>query len=520
MRLMVFEMNSVLECPEAAPNRSRAKPCRADDAFPSRWFTLITLIGIVAFGLFQSITLRTNSDVAWYLYAGARVLDGAQLGEDIVEVNVPMVIAFSTGVEALARGIESSAIAVFPWVVVSLALVSLAACAALTRDCERSVRRALILVLAFVLLIHVGGVFGQREHLLLIFVLPYVLSVARLAGGQSIRSPIAITIGVVASFGFALKPYFLPAWLALEAYLVFRRGFRVLARPQALAMYAALGVYVFGTLIWTPDYFEFAAESFPIYRAYQPYGDMPLLLSLSFGFVLAAILISVVTRFASFAPLIDVLCVFCGALAFGVFAQGKGWYYQWYPAVAIGIVALSITGVAWTVGTGPIAKMCLQLLGVAAIAVICARTYLFWSGTAPEQLELREIVSQQARGEPILALSSHLPVGFPLVNETELRWASRFPTFWQLAAFFEPDSASGSHYLQAERNFLDAAYTDFTFARPGLLIVDSRPPAPHLAGFDYLEYFKRDDRLREILAEYRPVHRTERFLILRRCDLE
>jgi hypothetical protein len=491
-------------------------PSEDRSLLPPRYVALL-LAAISGWGLYQALAIRTNADVAWYLYAGARILDGARLGADIIEVNAPLIIVLSMGIEGLARLIGISAITLLPWLITALSCTSIGVCAWLARPWNANVRQWFLVGLAFVLLIDVGGMMGQREHLLVILVMPYVCLLVREADGRPMRPSAAAVVGIVAAVGFGLKPFFLPAWVALEAYMVVRRGVRALCRAQFVAMLAAFVLYALGILVWTPDYLVFAAESLSLYRAYQPYGDVPVILSSSFGFVLLAVAFACFSGRSVARSLIDAGAILGIMLSFAVFLQGKGWHYQWYPAVALATILFAVAAGALAARSRFITAAGAQGIAAFAVILLTMRTYVFWTVAAPEQLEIDALVRRHADGAAILALSSHLHVGFPLVNETKVRWASRYPTMWQLPAFCNESTAA---CRSKERVFLDAVWVDLVSALPALLIVDSVPPTPSLAGFDYLDYFRRDSRMATVLSDYRFLKRIGRYRVFLRSDLE
>ena len=116
------------------------------------------------------------------------------------------------------------------------------------------------------------------------------------------------------------------------------------------------------------------------------------------------------------------------------------------------------------------------------LVLLAARTYFFWTVDQPERRELVALVRTHAQGESILALSSHLHVGFPLVNETGVRWASRYPTMWQICGLHRrPIDWVASLVDPTEIQFLDNVFDDLAADRPAVLLVDTIPPA---AGLD------------------------------------
>src|SRR6202012_3540758 len=86
---------------------------------PVPWLPIV-LVFAVAIGLRLLVPL--NTDVAWLLTVGERVLDGQRLYSDIVEINPPMaVLVFLPGI-ALAR-----ALGLDPQVVIDAQILLLAA---------------------------------------------------------------------------------------------------------------------------------------------------------------------------------------------------------------------------------------------------------------------------------------------------------------------------------------------------------------------------------------------------------
>ena len=71
----------------------------------------------------------------------------------------------------------------------------------------------------FVLFDLPGQDFGEREHLLLLLALPYLLLAAARAVGREIPASHAVAIGLLAAAGLLIKPHFVLLWLAIEGYL-------------------------------------------------------------------------------------------------------------------------------------------------------------------------------------------------------------------------------------------------------------------------------------------------------------
>ncbi|NNG14963.1 MAG: hypothetical protein HKM89_00695, partial [Gemmatimonadales bacterium] len=162
------------------------------------------LAGIVVIGLAAEFVSPPGADNAYLLHAAGRVLDGARLYVDIIEINPPLIVAFNFPPVLIARITGLPDLLVFRIGVGLLLGVSILLSQASLRPIfrgEHRGRRALTLLLAFVLFILPAETFGEREHLMLALVLPYLFLVVARRMGRPAPMPYAHVIGVLAGFG-------------------------------------------------------------------------------------------------------------------------------------------------------------------------------------------------------------------------------------------------------------------------------------------------------------------------------
>src|SRR5690242_8811604 len=132
------------------------------------WVAAVALVGLTLSA--QSMRLA-EPDLAFMLYAARRILNGAKLYRDVVDMNPPMIFAFNLPIAWLARAMGISDILLGRLTAALLfggllLLVRRLLTRYLLSD-RVAARRYVLLVLCFVLFPLAREDFGQREHLVL-----------------------------------------------------------------------------------------------------------------------------------------------------------------------------------------------------------------------------------------------------------------------------------------------------------------------------------------------------------------
>jgi hypothetical protein len=502
-----------------------------DRSFRRPWVTTLLAVVIAALGVLPAVLGRVQPDTGWYLYSAGRVLDGARLYVDLVEVNPPLIVWLDTVPVALGRILGLPAELVFTALVLVLVAASVACVVVLLRQVFPSsagIRRLLGLAALFALLPLPRLDFGQREHRLLALILPYVLLTAVRAMKGSVAWPAAIAIGAAAGLGIALKPHFVLLWLGLEIGLWWassRRWPRL--RPELVAVVVVGAVYLGSVVLWTPEYFAvvrlMAAPYFGFLRnsllvtALAGDGALP---------PLAALLTAVaLRRSARTRPVWIVVACAVAGLWLAAVLQQKGWQYHFYPALGLSVWLL----VLMLVDTRTPLQSPLERLfrGVAMLLVVGTGAVVV-AGSAARMAHPRDprydedqdmhrlipVVREYGQGGSMALFSWSIASTFPLTNYADVRLAFRFPSLWPLAVIYWPDvhrEAPVRYHSRAEMGALerfveDAVVRDFVAARPAVAVVlwsGRDDSALRLRRLDYLCYFLRDPRFRAAFERYR-----------------
>ncbi len=487
----------------------------------NRWVFAAAAAALVAAGLVPVLFWGGNLDAAWYLYVARRVLAGARLYRDIVEINPPLIVALSVPPEWLARHLGVLDLAVYDLAAAGLAVASVAFAGRLLRrlagEPGEAGRRAILLLMLAALFPLAAADFGQREHLLLALVLPYLcLSAVRAQGGEA-RLPEALAAGVMAGLGLALKPFYLPLWVVMEGYLALaRRAGPPWRRGENVAIAATLALYGLAVLVLLPGYLPLVKWLGPVYTALlrQPWtrivatpdGVLPLL---------AVVAIAATPSAGPWRSLRGVMLIGAATSLLAVLLQQKGWSYHYYPSRAASLAALGIVALSWASPSrggarAAVARLAPLLLAAdfAVVAVQRGREALAAGAFEREAVrgDMAHLVRRYATGGSILGLTVSPTPSFPLVNFTGAGWALRFPSLWMIPALvargqwaFQAAGAPPVRRSAEQQYVIDAVTDDFVGRSPALLLQYAPPwGAPDLVGY----FASADPRFAAELARY------------------
>ena len=507
----------------------------------SRWAAIGLALALALVGLVPQFLSRTLPDIAYLLYAAGRVLDGARLYVDILEINPPLIVWLNLPVVAAARALGASEILIYRLAVVGMLVGSVLACRwviALTAEGkDPALRRFLLLLLVVALFVLPRLDWGEREHLTLALVLPYVLlTAARLQRVPASRLS-AGWIGALAAVGIAVKPQFALLCLARES-LVAARGPR---RPtfEGGIIAAAGAAYLIAVAAAAPEYFALVRELGAAYHTYL-HNSIPVTALLGDGAAVAigALLLAVALwRWRGADAFRLTLVVAVGACFVAAAMQQKGWRYHFLPALALAWVLLAMLGTllrggrpVWTArlfiaiaGAGALTTGLTALAGCLAQA---ARPLDPKYDADPSIGQLIPLLREHASGSDVMVVSPNMASGFPLMTYAGTRWPLRFSNLWPVVAAY--DGALQAHeafryrpeasMVPEERRVLETVAEDFVRSRPPLvLVLRTAPDQPKwgMRRMDLLAFLRRDPRFDALFAGYDSLGMVAQYVVYR-----
>jgi hypothetical protein len=494
---------------------------------------------ILAAGAVMVTWYPVNHDIAWLLHVAARWVGGARLYVDVVEVNPPLIIMLLTPVVAAADLLGVWEVSAFYFAVLALSALSLwIASRILLRITETGPASFLIIGLAAVYMFLPRIEFGQREHLMLLFTMPYYFSVAAHGTAPQPRREALLT-GTLAGLGFALKPHFLLVLIACEVYLALSRRRWTIRRAEFAAIVAVGLAYAFVLVVFIPAYFEVARWASRVYGAFYPSSWRSIAAE-------PGVLLGGITLIATFltkkwdgASLRHIFAIATAAFVSIVFIQNKNFDYHWLPvygtsvivwiSLVIEFVRKVAAGTRWAALTAAVWPRRL-LLVIAALPLIAislaagtASSAEAWSrlGWYPQILTL---IEREDGARNWFALSANAQTAFPLTTYTDLEWSAPFHSLWPVIGLYDrtPPATLNFPYRAieemgtVERQMFDTTLHALFRARPTLILVDRTAPGGTLNGFDFLRYFAADEQFVQFMNSYAVIADLGPYRIFRR----
>ena len=496
-----------------------------------------------------------NHDVAAVLDFSQRWLAGEHLYSDLIDVNPPLIFVLNLIPAWIASvtpldGVQALHLCLlgyggFCWWL---------AFRVRDRAAEAAVQRAFLDVLPALFLLDAGYDFGQREHLMAVGALPYVLCAARRSRGECPRGRIAVAL--TAGAAFALKPHFLGIPALIEFSVILARvpaGVPVLAAlragllaslrdPVPWVMVAVWAIYLASLPLVFPDYLGVVVPL--VWDFYLDLGgltvaQMLLLPRMATALCLLLPLLWLAFRRAPFRRpgpetalprLLGLAAI--GALA-SALAQHKGWSYHILPIELFACALGGVLAARWLDGLSG-ARFRPAAYPVAAILAGLFALYAISNGEAPwKELEydgsqvdrLTQLLQQDAAGERVLVFSPGIYPIYPTLNYVGAHNTLRTMNMWLLQGAYQRCLPDGRLYREVwemgrpEFFIYRTVAEDFARAPPAAVVVDRQPGIAWCGGeFSFIDYFKRHPLFAEVWSHYELSAEWDRYQVYTRKD--
>jgi hypothetical protein len=490
-----------------------------------------------------------NHDALLILDFASRWLGGVALYRDLVDVNPPLVFVLNLVPAAIARWTPVPAVPALQLCLLALCALSWGLARRLRRGrAEGPAERATLDALLPLLLVAGGYDFGQREQVMTVAALPWLVLAAARAEGLTRRGRTARLAALLAALGFALKPHFLAIPFAVEGALLLlarRRGREAFAaalrHPVPWTMLAVWLAYAASLPLLFEAYLEVVVGLFAAdYLAYAgpPLGQ--LLIAPRFGAALllaaAALGLAALRGSGMFAR---AAALSAAGAALAAIVQQKGWTYHILPIETFALAALAAGAARQLDGVASLPQAAARRAGLgAALAVLL---HMAAVGEAPwRQLSfgaepddrLGAFLTQELGqgGARVLVLGTEVWPIHPAMEYARATTTLRTVDLWPLQVAYArgcPEGPPGDpdrHWREeswmgpAERFLWRTVGADLLARPPDAVLVNERPDLPACAGrgFDLLAYFRRSPEFAAGFQGFVAVAAHDRYRLYRR----
>lgn len=474
---------------------------------------------IVVLGIVLSLIVLPGPDLLWRLHIADGLLDGKQMYRDLLEVNPPLWFWAALPAAWLAQ--QTPILAYHALIGINMAVI-ISATFLLFHLAKKTLGASAAAATAFgflfaLCLVSVGD-FGQREQSLMMACGLWIALLSARLEGREVALPIAILVGLISAYGFALKHYFVLLPLVLEAWFLWRqkRAWTPF-RPENFTL--AICALAYAAAIWrfAPDFLgrmldliQTAYYAFGPWNAFSSF-ERKVRLGMQGLFVFVPLAIMVLTKERRpFCIALAIAIVVCLAI---VMLQQKGWRYHFVAAHGLSVV-LSIMIVQQTFAKQETrSKVALPLLAtLTLIWTLVAMPAIGSVQTRGQIIEplIRSIVAKEPKDSRIFILSIGPDNAFhPLADAGRSYW-SRYYSMWMMPGLLTPNKSPKLEAIRkVEKERVRAEFIeDIQCSRPNLIIGEVgyvRTPNP--IRFDAISYLTEDPNFKAWLDAHYVIER-------------
>ncbi len=477
---------------------------------------LFSLFCIYLIAWINQSAFLLNSDNSWCLHAAKRLLAHGTYVNDFFDVNLPFTLYLYAPPHFLVKFFSTTIIFAFKFYVFLLASISLCACYFLTRKIfskENSLLAGFfICTIAFILLILPQYFIGEREHLFLIFTLPYFLFVSLRLRGYTVNSIYTILISLGGGMGFVIKPYFLVTFGLIELYYIWHtRRLLNICRIETLVIFLFILGYIIFIFRFHPQ-FVYTMIPYLTKYFYSKGFDVEAWRTIIFNgpiFYCFFTLIFFLLQYQenAYKELGSILWLsLIGSLCFYLI-QRNTWHYHYLPALSI---ASLLNVLLFGLFLKKISKNLYEWLFTSLLALFLFYApfnfvkYNYHQGVMFKSLlqHLIAFMNYHTKNKTVYFLTTNLYNTLPSIDYSNTILASRFAHIPVLPGILQTLRSSKKPYsknLIEDENFLmHLVVDDIVLKKPDFIFIDGMQHKKFAdLGFDYISYFSKNVDFRE-----------------------
>ncbi len=447
-------------------------------------FTISLLSLIIIYFLFYSL----NVDSTWILYSANEIINGSILYKDIIDVNPPLIFMYSILPVLFSKitslSLEHSYI-VFVLFLLSLCLYLVSKVLNLYFYKNTNFTRYYLYSISLILTLCLTYDFGQREHLFMIFILPYIMMML-FKHKIKLRTRDIYFIAIFASLGFNIKPHFFLVFISMEfVYMIYTKNLLSIFRKESLIIISSAFFYLILIYIQFSEYIEFiiplALDTYTnVFN--KSYFFLLIKHEILLSFLVLLFYFAFIRKKMNYEIIFFFVMIITSLLIY--ILQQKGWAYHRVPMFIITLLFLTYITINLLNSNRKI-----YIIGFLPIIIFILILNI---QSVPNFKELKDILRNLQSNSKVHIISTDIARGQALLVENNQIWTSRFPSIFMLPSLLEKENKKVQNYL------FDSLYIDMKKHKPNTIIFCGK-----YTSFDYYKYFlNKDPRLKDLYETY------------------
>ena len=488
--------------------------------------------------LISALAPPLNHDVAAVLNFSGRWLAGERLYGDLIDVNPPLIFILNLVPAAMGTWLPISPEIALVVCVLGLCGLSFGLVWRLLPALHLPpIMRVMALATLPITMLGAGYDFGQREHLMVVVALPYLLLATLRAEGGRVAPGLTLGVALLAATGFALKPHFLAVPGLVELWVFCCLGpRRALRDPVPWIIGGFFALYLISLPLLFPLYLS---QVVPLvldnYLSLAGLTWWQLLVTERLMPIAILLPVLGVLAFRGGPPLSrPVLLAALGAFI-AAYVQARAWSYHIMPSkLLLGWLAALLVA-HWASRLVAPARAERAAAPAAAIAAFAIGLFHLLGSEAPyRQITwswsrgglLTEHLRREAYGERLLVLSPDVAPIYPALNYVRAQTTLRTMTLWLLQGVYQQCPTNGARYREpwemsrTEFFVYRTVAEDFARAPPSAILVSDNAGITWCgnSNFELITYFSRHPLFAEGFSHYRLAAAFEGYRLYRRED--
>lgn len=458
-------------------------------------FAIFIILTVIIYFNFNDL----NVDSHWILYSAEQMLQGAKLYIEPGNADLPINFFYNALCILFAKLFSISSVSSYIANVFFLALVCLFLSWKILKEVypkqEQNIRYYLY-GLSAVLTIFLLPDYGEREHLFIIFITPYILMMMY-KDRIILNDKHIIAIALFASFGFNIKPHFVLVFIGIElAYMIHCKKISSIFRKEVALIVSVSFIHLFILLYFYPQWLNFAIPL--ALEAYAPAfkKSLPELL-LEYDIILLFITMVLWLIFGkrSFNLAVKILIFAIVTTLIVYLIQQKGWFYH-----RLHFFAVTMLFILYLITEGLKKDSKIYLFAILPLLV----TVLMHNMQSHKRYyDLEKILETLPSKSTIHIVSTDIALGQALLVKNNQKWASRFSGLFMMNAILDEKKRSVENYL------FRSLYEDMIKFKTDTIIFCDK-----YHKFDFYKYFSSDEKIKKLYDMHYKEKSLDGFTIL------